>query len=173
MENGIALLIVALNIFGAFFFAGMDYKVVGIVLSALSLISSVFLADYTWMHVFAKIVIKSNNIDLYFNKGNANRILISVAFLALAIKIGVLIHIGFMFAATVILAFAILLASGFFFEGYSSGMTITGVFNISKIILKIYSFVESIQKWLDKLFELIIKGEYKILGIKVKGEGEE
>ena len=75
--------------------------------------------------------------------------------------------------ATVILAFAILLASGFFFEGYSSGMTITGVFNISKIILKIYSFVESIQKWLDKLFELIIKGEYKILGIKVKGEGEE
>lgn len=52
-------------------------------------------------------------------------------------------------------------------------MTITGVFNISKIILKIYSFVESIQKWLDKLFELIIKGEYKILGIKVKGEGEE
>ena len=99
--------------------------------------------------------------------------MISVAFLALAIKIGVLIHIGFMFAATVILAFAILLASGFFFEGYSSGMTITGVFNISKIILKIYSFVESIQKWLDKLFELIIKGEYKILGIKVKGEGEE
>lgn len=47
-------------------------------------------------------------------------------------------------------------------------MTITGAFNISKIILKIYSFVESIQKWFDKLFELVIKAEYKILGIKVE-----
>lgn len=168
MENGIVLLIVALNTFGAFFFAGMNYQVVGIVLSALSLISSIFFAEYNWMHVFAKLVIKSDNIDLYFSKGNANRILISVAFLALAIKMGVLIHIGFMFATTVILAFAILLASGFFFEGYSSGMTITGAFNISKIILKIYSFVESIQKWFDKLFELVIKAEYKILGIKVE-----
>ena len=116
MENGIVLLIVALNTFGAFFFAGMDYQVVGIVLSALSLISSIFFAEYNWMHVFAKLVIKSDNID-YFSKGNANRILISVAFLALAIKMGVLIHIGFMFATTVILAFAILLASGFFLRG--------------------------------------------------------
>ena len=49
-------------------------------------------------------------------------------------------------------------------------MSITGAYNISKILLKIYSFIEPVIKWCDTLFEWIIKGEYKILRIEVQGE---
>ena len=159
-------IIITLNTFGVFFFAGMDFPIFGIALSILSMLCSIFFSEYVWMHVFATTVIRSHNIGKFFSKGNANRILISVAFLSLAVKIGVLI-------AILLVTVAILLASGFFFGGSSSGMSITGAFSISKILFKIYSFIEPIIKWCDTLFELIIKGEYKLLGIKVKGEGEE
>ena len=96
--------------------------------------------------------------------------MISVAFLSLAVKIGVLIKTGIYLVALLLVTVAILLASGFFFEGRSSGMSITGAYNISKILLKIYSFIEPVIKWCDTLFEWIIKGEYKIVGIEVQGE---
>ena len=148
----------------------MDFPIFGIALSILSMLCSIFFSEYVWMHVFATTVIRSHNIGKYFSKGNANRIVISVAFLSLAVKIGVLIKIGIYLVALLLVTVAILLASGFFFEGRSSGMSITGAYNISKILLKIYSFIEPVMKWCDTLFEWIIKGEYKILGIEVQGE---
>ena len=165
-------IIITLNIFGVFFFTGMDFPIFGIALSILSMLCSIFFSEYVWMHVFATTVIRSHNIGKFFSKGNANRILISVAFLSLAVKIGVLIKTGIILVAILLVSVAIFLASGFFF-GSSSGMSITGAFSISKILFKIYSFIEPIIKWCDTLFELIIKGEYKLLGIKVNGEGEE
>lgn len=163
-------IIITLNTFGVFFFIGMDFPIFGIALSILSMLCSIFFSEYVWMHVFATTVIRSHNIGKYFSKGNANRIMISVAFLSLAVKIGVLIKTGIYLVALLLVTVAILLASGFFFEGRSSGMSITGAYNISKILLKIYSFIEPVIKWCDTLFEWIIKGEYKILGIEVQGE---
>lgn len=163
-------IIITLNTFGVFFFIGMDFPIFGIALSILSMLCSIFFSEYVWMHVFATTVIRSHNIEKYFSKGNANRIVISVAFLSLAVKIGVLIKTGIYLVALLLVTVAILLASGFFFEGRSSGMSITGAYNISKILLKIYSFIEPVMKWCDTLFEWIIKGEYKILGIEVQGE---
>lgn len=163
-------IIITLNTFGVFFFAGMDFPIFGIALSILSMLCSIFFSEYVWMHVFATTVIRSHNIGKYFSKGNANRIMISVAFLSLAVKIGVLIKTGIYLVALLLVTVAILLASGFFFEGRSSGMSIIGAYNISKILLKIYSFIEPVMKWCDTLFEWIIKGEYKILGIEVQGE---
>ena len=163
-------IIITLNTFGVFFFIGMDFPIFGIALSILSMLCSIFFSEYVWMHVFATTVIRSHNIGKYFSKGNANRIVISVAFLSLAVKIGVLIKTGIYLVALLLVTVAILLASGFFFEGRSSGMSITGAYNISKILLKIYSFLEPVMKWCDTLFEWIIKGEYKILGIEVQGE---
>lgn len=163
-------IIITLNTFGVFFFTGMDFPIFGIALSILSMLCSIFFSEYVWMHVFATTVIRSHNIGKYFSKGNANRIVISVAFLSLAVKIGVLIKTGIYLVALLLVTVAILLASGFFFEGRSSGMSITGAYNISKILLKIYSFIEPVMKWCDTLFEWIIKGEYKILGIEAQGE---
>ena len=163
-------IIITLNTFVVFFFIGMDFPIFGIALSILSMLCSIFFSEYVWMHVFATTVIRSHNIGKYFSKGNANRIVISVAFLSLAVKIGVLIKTGIYLVALLLVTVAILLASGFFFEGRSSGMSITGAYNISKILLKIYSFIEPVMKWCDTLFEWIIKGEYKILGIEVQGE---
>ena len=170
MQKIFTVIIITLNTIGVFFFTGMDFPIFGIALSILSILCSIFFSDYVWMHVFATTVIRSHNIGKYFSKGNANRIVISVAFLSLAVKIGVLIKTGIYLVALLLVTVAILLASGFFFEGRSSGMSITGAYNISKILLKIYSFIEPVIKWCDTLFEWIIKGEYKILGIEVQGE---
>ena len=170
MQKRFTVIIITLNTIGVFFFTGMDFPIFGIALSILSILCSIFFSEYVWMHVFATTVIRSHNIGKYFSKGNANRIVISVAFLSLAVKIGVLIKTGIYLVALLLVTVAILLASGFFFEGRSSGMSITGAYNISKILLKIYSFIEPVIKWCDTLFEWIIKGEYKILGIEVQGE---
>lgn len=170
MQKIFTVIIITLNTIGVFFFTGMDFPIFGIALSILSIRCSIFFSEYVWMHVFATTVIRSHNIGKYFSKGNANRIVISVAFLSLAVKIGVLIKTGIYLVALLLVTVAILLASGFFFEGRSSGMSITGAYNISKILLKIYSFIEPVIKWCDTLFEWIIKGEYKILGIEVQGE---
>lgn len=170
MHKIFTVIIITLNTIGVFFFTGMDFPIFGIALSILSILCSIFFSEYVWMHVFATTVIRSHNIGKYFSKGNANRIVISVAFLSLAVKIGVLIKTGIYLVALLLVTVAILLASGFFFEGRSSGMSITGAYNISKILLKIYSFIEPVIKWCDTLFEWIIKGEYKILGIEVQGE---
>lgn len=170
MQKIFTVIIITLNTIGVFFFTGMDFPIFGIALSILSILCSIFFSEYVWMHVFATTVIRSHNIGKYFSKGNANRIVISVAFLLLAVKIGVLIKTGIYLVALLLVTVAILLASGFFFEGRSSGMSITGAYNISKILLKIYSFIEPVIKWCDTLFEWIIKGEYKILGIEVQGE---
>ncbi|OLA79454.1 MAG: hypothetical protein BHW45_00170 [Roseburia sp. CAG:197_41_10] len=170
MQKIFTVIIITLNTIGVFFFTGMDFPIFGIALSILSILCSIFFSEYVWMHVFATTVIRSHNIGKYFSKGNANRIVISVAFLSLAVKIGVLIKTGIYLVALLLVTVAILLASGFFFEGRSSGMSITGAYNISKILLKIYSFIEPVIKWCDTLFEWIIKGEYKILGIEVQGE---
>ena len=170
MQKIFTVIIITLNTIGVFFFTGMDIPIFGIALSILSILCSIFFSEYVWMHVFATTVIRSHNIGKYFSKGNANRIVISVAFLSLAVKIGVLIKTGIYLVALLLVTVAILLASGFFFEGRSSGMSITGAYNISKILLKIYSFIEPVIKWCDTLFEWIIKGEYKILGIEVQGE---
>ena len=170
MQKIFTVIIITLNTIGVFFFTGMDFTILGIALSILSMLCSIFFSEYVWMHVFATTVIRSHNIGKYFSKGNANRIVISVAFLSLAVKIGVLIKTGIYLVALLLVTVAILLASGFFFEGRSSGMSITGAYNISKILLKIYSFIEPVIKWCDTLFEWIIKGEYKILGIEVQGE---
>ena len=170
MQKIFTVIIITSNTIGVFFFTGMDFPIFGIALSILSILCSIFFSEYVWMHVFATTVIRSHNIGKYFSKGNANRIVISVAFLSLAVKIGVLIKTGIYLVALLLVTVAILLASGFFFEGRSSGMSITGAYNISKILLKIYSFIEPVIKWCDTLFEWIIKGEYKILGIEVQGE---
>ena len=170
MQKIFTVIIITLNTIGVFFFTGMDFPIFGIALSILSILCSIFFSEYVWMHVFATTVIRSHNIGKYFSKGNANRIVISVAFLSLAVKIGVLIKTGIYLVALLLVTVAILLASGFFFEGRSSGMSITGAYNISKILLKTYSFIEPVIKWCDTLFEWIIKGEYKILGIEVQGE---
>lgn len=170
MQKIFTVIIITLNTIGVFFFTGMDFPIFGIALSILSILCSIFFSEYVWMHVFATTVIRSHNIGKYFSKGNANRIVISVAFLSLAVKIGVLIKTGIYLVALLLVTVAILLASGFFFEGRSSGMSITGAYNISKILLKIYSFIEPVIKWCDTLFEWIIKVEYKILGIEVQGE---
>ena len=92
-------------------------------------------------------------------------ILLSVSFLVGAIKIGATIALFVEISAILFLALAILLATGFWFEGYKSGMTISGAYYISKFTVKIFQLFNSL---FDKIMELIVKLEFMALGIEKK-----
>ena len=115
--------------------------------------------------IFTVIIITLNTIGVFFFTGMDFPIFgIALSILSILCSIFfseyVWMHV---FATTVIRSHNI----GKYF---SKGNAITGAYNISKILLKIYSFIEPVIKWCDTLFEWIIKGEYKILGIEVQGE---
>lgn len=164
MNIFIFVLFMWLNMIATFFFAGVYYPIIGIVISVCSIISCLFFAENKWMHCFVKAVIKTHNINILFQKGYANRLLVSIAFLACSMKIGILVALFVETGAVVVGMLLVLIVSGYLFEGRSSGMTISGAWNISKIIIKVYLFLTS---WIDKIFELLIKLEYTVLNIEI------
>lgn len=164
MEMMIMIVLIGGNLFGTYFFAGGYYPIVGVGLCCCSAVSCIFLSEKPIMHYFIRKVIKSHDIDKYFEKGNANMILVSIAYLACAIKIGIGIAVFVEAGAALLVALSILIAFGYFFEGRSSGMSISGAWGIAKLVTKIYLFLTS---WVSKIFEWVIKAEYAILKIKI------
>lgn len=110
------------------------------------------------------LVINWENSEL-IGAESGNMILLSAAFLIGSIKIGAAITLFVEVSAILFLALAILLATGFWFDGYKSGMTISGAYYISKFAVKIFQFLNSL---FDKIMELIVKIEFMILGIDKK-----
>ena len=69
------------------------------------------------------------------------------------------------FLCSNIIELIILLATGFWFDGYKSGMTISGAYYISKFTVKIFQLFNSL---FDKIMELVVKIEFMALGIDKK-----
>lgn len=65
----------------------------------------------------------------------------SVACLTLSLKIGAAIAIFVETSAVILVAFCILLAFGYLFDGSASGMTIGLSYNIARLVIKIFSLV--------------------------------
>lgn len=111
------------------------------------------------------LFVKNWNKNLLYNKRSENIIILSVAFLIGAMKIGAAIGIIVEVSIVLFIALAILIASGFIIEGYSSGMTLSGAYYIAKIVVKVYQLLEIVS---DKIMDLIVKIEFSILGIEAK-----
>ena len=93
--------------------------------------------------------------------------LLSAALLSVDIKICAVIGVAIEGFAVVLIAFAILIAFGYFFEGPRSGMTIGLAYQIGKMIVKVASFFYSI--W-EKIMIAVAKMEFSILRIEFQNK---
>ena len=159
------VIVFVINLGLIYFFSGSIYPVVGILYTTLALILTITLSDTKYCYGIINVLVRNWRKSKIIGDRNGNSIMLSAAFLIGAMKIGAVTAMFVEFGAIVILALAILIASGFLFDGYKSGMTISGAFFIAKILIKIANFFYSI---FDKIMELVVKIEFKILGIEQK-----
>lgn len=159
------IIVLLLNFGLTFFFSGSIYYFVGIFYTLISILLTLCLRKSKYCYkVLNLLVINWENSEL-IGAESGNMILLSAAFLIGSIKIGAAITLFVEVSAILFLALAILLATGFWFDGYKSGMTISGAYYISKFAVKIFQFFNSL---FDKIMELIVKIEFMILGIDKK-----
>ncbi|MCI9412640.1 MAG: hypothetical protein HFG36_11335 [Eubacterium sp.] len=158
-------IVLLLNFGLVYFFSGSVYYFVGIFYTFIAILLTLLLKKSTKCYVLINIFVKNWENSELIGEENGNMILLSVAFLIGAIKIGAAIALFVEVSAILFLALAILLATGFWFDGYKSGMTISGAYYISKFAVKIFELFNSL---FDRIMELIVKIEFIALGIDKK-----
>lgn len=94
-------------------------------------------------------------------------ILISASFLALGMKIGTALGLAVAFSMIVVLAFCILLATGYIIEGRKSGMTISGAWYIAKLVVWLFNKINGIY---EIIADQIVKLEFKALNIGIRNK---
>lgn len=146
------------------FFTCSFYPFIGLAYTILSLAGTLYFCN----REFGKCIINKelrfiDNRYVYSNE--ANIILLSAAFLSLGIKLGAAIALFVYTGATLLLTFCILLAMGYFFEGTQSGITVGLAYSIAKLCFKLYQLLDWIP---DKIAELLVWIEFKLLGIETK-----
>lgn len=159
------VIVFIINLGLIYYFSSSIYPVVGLLYTALALILTITLYDTRYCYGIINVLVRNWKKSEMIGEKNGNLIMLSVAFLIGAMKIGAVILMFVEFGAISIFVLAILIAFGFLFDGYKSGITISGAFFIAKIIVKIGIFFYSI---FDKIMELVVKIEFKILGIEQK-----
>lgn len=164
MGIGVAIVLVA-NFVLIFLFSGLIFPIVGIIYTILSVIITFVAKDKKYCRLIISKLVKSWDISGIVDKEDENVLLLSIAFLIGSMKIGAAIGIFIEVSTVLFIALAILLAFGFLFEGYNSGMTVSGAYYIAKIVVKIYQFFNSLS---DKIMELIVKIEFCALGIEAR-----
>ena len=162
-EEMLKYVVIGINLLLTFFFAGGYYAIVGILLVILSTIVAAFLPTSEVGHFIIRSQIKSYNEELLGNEQERNSCLVSIAFLILSLKVGAGIALIVEGLAIVLVAFCILIASGWLIEGRASGMSVGLAYNISKLVMKVYLFLNSL---VDKLAMQIVKIEFQILEIE-------
>lgn len=142
------------------FFTGNFYLMLGVICTVLSIIITLLFRNN-----FVGYYIISSQIKNYKDKiGKENRVLLlSIAFLVLSMKLSAAIAIVVEISGILLIALAILIASGYIIEGRQSGMSIGLAYYLSKAVVKIYLLLSSL---IDKIVELIVKFEFYILKIE-------
>lgn len=108
---------------------------------------------------------KSQEVEVY-----KVEIIISVSFLVLGMKIGTVLGLAVTFSMVLILAFCILLATGYIVEGRKSGMTIKTAWESAKLIIWIFNKINGIYEFIA---EKIAKLEFDILKVAVRSKKED
>lgn len=112
-----------------------------------------------------KSQIKSCNSYVIRDDQGGKRILLSIALLSAFSKLAIVIGVLLNFTLIAGIAVALFLVTGWFLS--PSIEKISTVWNGAKVFVKIYSVINSI--W-DKLLKIIMKLEFKLLGIELKGQ---
>lgn len=164
MNFGVVIVLL-LNFGLTYFFTGSVYYFVGVFYTAISILLTLSLRKSKNCYKVINLLVWNWQNSELIGEENGNMILLSVAFLIGAIKVGAAIALFVEVSAILILALIILLATGFWFDGYKSGMTVSGAYYISKFTIKIFQFFNSL---FDKIMELVVKIEFMILRVDKK-----
>ncbi len=159
------IIVLVFNFTLIYLFSGSIFVFVGIIYTVISILVTVLIKKECYIKFIINLFVRNWNKNLIYNKRSENVIMLSIAFLVGAIKIGTAIGIIIEVSMVLFIALAILIASGFIIEGYSSGMTLSGAYYIAKIIVKAYQFLGIVS---DKIMDLIVKIEFSILKIETK-----
>lgn len=163
IKNVLKYIVIGINIMLTMFFAGSYYAGVGIIMGVISIIMSCFLKENKVAYCIIKSQIKKYDLNILSDRKEHNSLLVSIAFLIMAVKIGAAIAMIVEGAAIILLAFCILLVSGWLLMGSSSGMSVGSAYNISRVVMKIYLLCNSL---IEKLALLIVKMEFLLLKIE-------
>lgn len=157
-------IIVTLNLVLTYIFTGgflpQIGPIVGVIYTIVSIVGIFYLRNRDRWVKFVNSQLKP--MDGKDHEVQDEEILISAAFLALGMKIGTVLGLAVGFSMTVILAFCILLVTGYLIEGRKSGMTIRGAWYIAKFLVWLFNKINGIY---EIIAEQIVKIEFEVLNI--------
>lgn len=156
--------IITLNMILGFIITSVYYPIVGIAVSVFNGAMLTIGCQNALGAFFVRSQMKNlgNKVDkIVFSE---DRLLMSITCLVFSLKIGAIITVFVETSAIFIIAFCILLASGYLFQGPLSGMTLISSYKIASLIFKIFSLLSI---GFDKIAEWIAKAELRILNIEI------
>lgn len=156
--------IIILNVLLGVLITSAFYPIVGIIVLIFCVLMLTIGYNNTIGESFIRTQMKYWGNDINEIVFSEKRLLLSVACLTLSLKIGAAIAIFVETSAVILVAFCIILAFGYLFDGSASGMTIGLSYNIARLVIKIFSLVSI---GFDKIAEWIAKIELSILNIKI------
>ncbi len=156
-------IIAAINIILGIIITSSSYSEVGIVFGTFAIVLTFVLYNTVLGTRVVKSQMKNLKDNMSIMSETNKKILVSVACLSIAVQIGAAITLFVTTGATIMFAFALLLACGYFFEGTKSGMTIWGSYGIAKLVIKLFCFL---QVTLDRIAEWLAKLELSLFDIE-------
>ena len=156
-------IVMAVNIYLGIIITGANYPMVGLVFGLFALAVTCIGYNTKVGFVIVKSQMKHYRNIIESETKEVKMLLSSVACLAIAVQIGAAIGLFVTTGAIILVAFCILLACGYFFDGVKSGWTPNSAFNLAKIVVKVFCFL---QVTIDRIAEWIAKLELKIFGIE-------
>lgn len=156
----IVVLIINFGLIG--FFTVPFYPAVGMIYTLISILGTIFLSNSSFGEMLINRQFKIWGEEIGNSTEEYNRILLSAAFLSLGMKLGAAIASFVYGGAAIMIAIALLLAVGYFFDGSKSGVTPGPAFALGKLIVKIFVFLTS---FFDKVVEFAVKIEFGFLGV--------
>lgn len=164
-----SIIILLFNFWMTFFFSGNVFPTIGAVVTFISVVCSLCIPNSRVgkgiNNVIIRSQIKSWNMSDILEYGIEEKVLKSISFLVLSMKVGVIITTIFEVSCSLFIFCAIVIGSGYIIEQKDSGMDLGTAFFISVILVKIYSLLSSL---FDRFVELIVKMEFKVLEIETK-----
>lgn len=156
-------IVIAINIYLGIIITGANYPIIGLIFGVFAIVVSCIGYNTKIGFVVVKSQMKQYKEIIESETKEVKMLISSVACLAIAVQIGAAIGLFVTTGAIILMAFCILLAAGYFFEGAKSGWTPGSAFSLAKIMVTVFCFL---QVTIDRVAEWIAKLELKIFGIE-------
>lgn len=155
--------IIAINCLLGFAINCAFYPTIGILILLSNILLLIIGCNNSFGKVFVGLQMKHWGDSVSHCLFENPHLLMSVACLSFSLKAGAAVTLFVETGAVIMIAFCLLIAFGYFFDGAASGMTAGLSYEIARFVVKLFSFISI---GFDKIAEWIAKAELHILGIE-------